>query len=771
MLLVRPSYTTERGGRGGEWMRGVRFTGGFVRISACIVAIAFVLIAVGGSERGGSWSRERPANPPSPDLADATTRGSSGDPPELRSTVLPVGADLSDVIVDPVRPRAYVADRTYDRVLVVDLDTATIALAMSVGREPVALAIDPAGETLYVAHAADQLLVAVDLSTVPIYRTVPTTFFASDLVSPTADTLVVTVRDDTGAGASPYLLNSSDGTVLQALPGGPNPGTLVYGKTDIVLSPDRMSLFIASHWDGSLRRYGRLANDTWAWGTSAFLPGTPRDLAVSPDGNRLYVAEVVSSGGEGLVIYTTGGLSYAGVIGNDRCVQAVDVFGTYVVASHCDTRVVGWNAAGVSTGGVDASDLIEYMRISPDGRTFVVAAGSGSSQNIELLETTEIWSFGPSGFTRNPRPEFSGQLRPLVFPLAEVTATIEVDQTPIPVTYDGGTGFVRGTPSADLADGDHTVSVLAWWSGTVVATSTWPLTVDANPPALTLDPVPPQVDVPTVTISGEAIDPFLAGVNVSGVPVPVDGNGRFSTVVPLPIPGPYTIPVVATDAAGNVASEDATVEFAPPEVWFLHPAKHFRIRVPYGWTAEGNTTVGGASVDVLLEGAGRSVFVAGEPASGQGTSAEAYGLAQATLDDLSALPNFRIVEPLTNLTINGHPAARAALRTMPEGIEIHQILVVVVSGEWRFAWAIVATMAASDLPDAGVIADATIQSFHVLPGGLSPVLSVIGVGAILAVIAIAVAALVLLVRRRRRQPPAPGAASESTPPSAERPGP
>jgi len=750
-------------------MRGSRFTGGIVRVSAWVVAIALLSVSVGSAAHDEPLTRGSPADLRSAGRMGAISRGSD-DLPRPWSAVLPVGADLSDVVIDPVRPRAYVADRTNARVLTVDLGSAALGPSVSVGQEPVALAIDPAGKTLYVAHAGDQFVAAVNLTTLLIARFLPTTFFASDIVAPTADTLVVTVRDDARSGTNPYLLNASDGTVQQALPGGPNPGDLVYGNTIAVLSPNRQQMFLGSLSDGFVRKYVRLANDTWDWATAFGLPGTSRDLAVSPAGTYVYVAELVATGFEGLVILTAADLAYAGLIGNDRCVQAVDVFDASVVASHCTVTVTGWNAAGQSTGSVPASDLIEHMRISPEGRTIVVVSGSGASQNIELLATTEIWFFGPSGSTRNPRPEFSGQLRPLVFPLAEVTATIVVDQAAIPVTYDGGTGFVRGTPSADLADGDHNVSVLAWRSGEVLATSTWPLTVDTNPPALTLDPVPLQVDVPTVTISGEAIDPFLAGVNVSGVPVTVNANGHFSTVVPLPVPGPYTIPVVARDTAGNVASGEVTVEFVPPEVWFLHPAKHFRIRVPYGWTAEGNTTVGGADVDVLLEGAGRSVFVAGEPASVRGTAAEAHGLAQTTLDDLSALPNFRIVEPLADLTISGHPAARAAFRTMPTGIEVHQILVVLVSGEWQFAWAIVATMAASDLPDAASLADATIQSFHVLPNGSSPVLSVIVIGGIVAVIAFATAALVLFTRRRRKRPPATEAPPESAPPTAERPG-
>src|SRR2546428_3924316 len=48
------------------------------------------------------------------------------------SVVLPIGSVLTDIAIDPVRPRAYVTDWTNGRVLRVDLDTATLGPVVSV---------------------------------------------------------------------------------------------------------------------------------------------------------------------------------------------------------------------------------------------------------------------------------------------------------------------------------------------------------------------------------------------------------------------------------------------------------------------------------------------------------------------------------------------------------------------------------------------------------------------------------------------------------------
>lgn len=112
------------------------------------------------------------------------------------------------------------------------------------------------------------------------------------------------------------------------------------------------------------------------------------------------------------------------------------------------------------------------------------------------------------------------------------------------------------TPPGGWADGPHTVTAsVRDFDGNSAAVSRAYI-VDTVPPALYLQK-PFQrhvVDDEAVTVAGEVWDATSSpvAVTVAGNAVPVSG-GRFSVKVPLAI-GENTIPIVATDGAGNTAT-------------------------------------------------------------------------------------------------------------------------------------------------------------------------------------------------------------------------
>src|SRR5207245_122605 len=105
---------------------------------------------------------------------------------------------------------------------------------------------------------------------------------------------------DQWSGQYPYVINATDGTVLQRLRGDtqPPPGDWIYMNNWAALSPNRTMLFLMDSNSApvQLRSYLRQANGTWALGQHQFGPGDfAQDLTVSPDGQYLYAALLIGS--------------------------------------------------------------------------------------------------------------------------------------------------------------------------------------------------------------------------------------------------------------------------------------------------------------------------------------------------------------------------------------------------------------------------------------------------------------------------------------------
>ena len=718
-----------------------------------VLAILALITLIPAGEPGGL--SEDFADEATSEGNPAPTVGSRSSPPGSVTgfTILPVGADLADIVVDSARNRAYVADRSNGRVLVVQVDTQALGPSVAVRAEPVALAMDPAGRTLYVGHAANRSIAVVDLDTLAVTRTIDTAFLTWDLVAPTDDTLVATTHDDQWSGQYPYVLNATDGTVTQRLWGGPDSSYLVYQDNWVALNRSRTRLFLADSQlsQAFLRAYSRAPNGTWVHEGTTSVGGFTSDIVVSPDDAWVYIAHASGMTGEGVARLSASTLTYGGGLGGERASRTVDVSpsGTRVASSSFSPLI---EVVDLGTGqilSIWTNESVERLRITADARYFVASAGDGV-QDIKIIAAVRIFSYGPSGATGNQVPEFAAEATPLLVPMSEADATIEVDGATIPSSYDRASGIVRGTPPSPLAEGSRTVSVRVFHLGVFLAEESWNLFVDLTPPALNLDSLPSTLDEPAVTVSGQASDPNLATVNVSGQTVSVDSSGRFSQIVTLQV-GDNTIEIVARDAAGNEARVEQTVAFVPPVTWFVHPAKHFRIQVPYGWSSYPNTTLGGEPVDVLLQGpSGASLFVASESRSGVASTA-ARPILEQTLRDFSSLPGFEVLEPPSDRSIDAHGAARAAIRS-GAGAPVRQVIVVVVGPEWGLIWALVGTTLESEVGTLLPAIEASIASFDVLPAppnaGLTTGLLLAGVAA--GVVAAIVAAWFVI---RRRRPP------------------
>jgi hypothetical protein len=160
----------------------------------------------------------------------------------------------------------------------------------------------------------------------------------------------------------------------------------------------------------------------------------------------------------------------------------------------------------------------------------------------------------------------------------EVRGTV-TDASAVPlVTVNGSPATIDGERFAatlDLEQGFNAILVVATDSWGNVGSAIVSLTIDSEPPQVTLI-APPEgqlVNGDRVRIRGEATDHSgIASVTVAGLPAP-QVDGRFELDVPLAQEGPQAIEVTATDRAGNVAQVTRqVVRFTLPEVTITAPA-------------------------------------------------------------------------------------------------------------------------------------------------------------------------------------------------------
>lgn len=188
-----------------------------------------------------------------------------------------------------------------------------------------------------------------------------------------------------------------------------------------------------------------------------------------------------------------------------------------------------------------------------------------------------------------------------------VFVTFSIDS--IDLTFFGTfnqTTFTWSTPF-DLGLGTHVANLTIFDSAGFVTWYEWSFTIDTAPPDLFV--TSPDFDLtnsPSVTVAGTT-EPD-ASVTVDGLAVAVSGAGAFSTTRTL-VEGANTIVVIATDAAGNSASEtrSVTLDTIAPALAVTTPSAGAILAsrvITVAGTAEvgSELTVSGVRVDVTTAG-------------------------------------------------------------------------------------------------------------------------------------------------------------------------
>ncbi len=254
-----------------------------------------------------------------------------------RATVaeIPVGIDPRTVTVDDAASRAYVANRGSDSVSVVDLDAHAVITEVTVGNRPYGVVVAPAGDRLYVAEQGVDQVRILDTITLATLSVLPTTDRPSGLtISDDGRTLYVThllTNTITIITVRPHLaylpLILKDTPTSRSIHTRPPASSVQFPVSSlqlwpdsnlvqsIVLSPDGRRAYVPHTRSNTANR--ALTFDTTVFPVVSLIDlttqqhlvgqqfdlgtldppgvGLPFDVAVTPDGEELWVLNAASN--------------------------------------------------------------------------------------------------------------------------------------------------------------------------------------------------------------------------------------------------------------------------------------------------------------------------------------------------------------------------------------------------------------------------------------------------------------------------------------------
>ncbi|WP_304117288.1 M4 family metallopeptidase [Mycolicibacterium bacteremicum] len=306
--------------------------------------------------------------------------------------------------------RAYLADSTAGTLTVVDTINGTVITTITVGADPVAVAVKPDGKTVYVAGAASRTLTVIDTATNTVRRQIALNF------TPTALAMA--------PGGGSLYIGSATGKMAKLGTGSNRIQAWVAntaGATAIMVTPNGKRVYVTT-------ATGVAAYSTASWWnhTAKTIAGTADStaLAISPDSRTVYAVagdtvRVLETAKNTIISeFTTAGTVLGAAVSRDGSLLMLTgpdgAFTVYGTADHTALRSLdtGGTARGIAT--------------SPDGMQVYLTDG----------DALRVVSLVPPN------------LRPVVAPPA--------------ATGDPVTGVVTGSTGVTDADGDRlTITVTA----------------------------------------------------------------------------------------------------------------------------------------------------------------------------------------------------------------------------------------------------------------------------------------------------------------------
>lgn len=192
------------------------------------------------------------------------------------------------MIMDPSRPRLYLANISSDTIVVLNTTSNKEVTSLVVGSGPRGMDISADGKELYVALSGDNALAVVDLDQLTLARTIHLPDTPSDVAAGRLGRAYVT----TSSGSNlPIVVDTNNSRVIAQVN---SPAYVFFGGEIAKVSPDRQTIYFGTPGisPSEIYRFSiRTDNVTFVdQSPSERAIDNLQEFAVSPDGSRLYVS-------------------------------------------------------------------------------------------------------------------------------------------------------------------------------------------------------------------------------------------------------------------------------------------------------------------------------------------------------------------------------------------------------------------------------------------------------------------------------------------------
>lgn len=194
--------------------------------------------------------------------------------------VIPVSASPQKIAINPAGTRLYVTHLNRNTVTVIDTISNTVVTNVTIGFNPLGIAISPNGSRVYVANDDNTISVLDTATNVAVATIYGSVFPDAIAISPDGNRLFVggsTAR----AGSMVSVMSVIDTTTNKTISTFDVPG--FGGSWPVVISPNGERLYV-----GGVTGVIAVLDTRTGTVVSTIQVGTSSDLAVSPDGTRLY---------------------------------------------------------------------------------------------------------------------------------------------------------------------------------------------------------------------------------------------------------------------------------------------------------------------------------------------------------------------------------------------------------------------------------------------------------------------------------------------------
>lgn len=315
-------------------------------------------------------------------------------------------------------PFAYIANEDSNNISVIDTTTGKVTATISVGSNPVGVAINPDGTKVYVANAHSNDVSIIDTATNDVIATVSAGKSPQGIaVSPSGKWVYVTNLGSNTVS----VIDTTSNTVVNTVKTGRSP-------TGVAVSPDGKKVYVTDNGDKTVSIIDAAINKVTA---TVSVGRSPKEIAVTPDGSRVYVANSESAS-ISVIDSITNTVTDTVKVGGAPFGVAVNPEGTKVYVTINDKYFSTVSAIDTSTNKVTATIPVgpnpRGISVTPDGKKVYVAINFCNTVSVIDTATNTVTSTVLAGKSPYASGLFIGSI-PVhpVYPLADFSSNITED--------------------------------------------------------------------------------------------------------------------------------------------------------------------------------------------------------------------------------------------------------------------------------------------------------------------------------------------------------